>query len=134
MRSIAIWPASSGWFGGNVDMATADVLVVAPDTAFRNSIAFALESGGFSVALHRHMHEGFMSPRARGAACAVVDDDAIDDWKLAREQFDSFAKPVIVLVSLFRSVPDFPVAMCLTKPFLGEPLIDAVSNLIASQQ
>ena len=97
-------------------MATADVLVVAPDTAFRNSIAFALESGGFSVALHRHMHEGFMSPRARG------------------EQFDSFAKPVIVLVSLFRSVPDFPVAMCLTKPFLGEPLIDAVSNLIASQQ
>ena len=115
-------------------MATADVLVVAPDAVFRNSIAFALESGGFSVALCRHMNEGFMSPRARDAACAVVDDDAIDDWKLAREQFDRFAKPVIVLVGLFRSVPDLPVAMYLTKPFLGEPLIDAVSTLIAGQQ
>lgn len=114
-------------------MATAEILVVAPDAAFSRSIAFALESAGFRVSLHRFVDEAFLSPHALGAACAVVDDDAIDDWKSVRQQFERFAKPVILLVSLFRSAPDFPVAGYVTKPFLGEPLIDAVWNVIAGR-
>jgi hypothetical protein len=128
------WVAPSGRIFGNVDMATANVLVVAPDTAFGHSIAFALESGGFNVALHRYADEAFVSPDALDAACAVVDDNAIDDWKRSRELFDSFGRPVILLLSLLRSVPDLPVAKHLTKPFLGEPLIEAVLNVIAGQQ
>lgn len=115
-------------------MARTEVLVVAADADFRHSIAFALESGGFKVALHRYVEEALKSPDARDAACTVVDDDAIDDWKLAREQFYSFAKPVILLVGPFRSVPNFPIARYVTKPFLGEPLIEAVSNVIARRR
>ena len=116
------------------DMATANVLVVAPDASFGHSIAFALESGGFKVALHRYADEAFVSPDARDAACVVVDDNAIDDWKRSPELFDSFGKPVILLLGFLRTVPDLPVARHLTKPFLGEPLIEAVWDVIAGRQ
>ncbi len=114
-------------------MATADILIVAPDAAFGRSIAFALESGGFRVSVHHSMAEALRSPRAGHAACLVVDDDAIDDWNSAGEQFHRFAKPVILLVDLFHPAPDFPLARYVRKPFLGEPLIDAVWTVIAGR-
>lgn len=109
-------------------MGRAVVLVVAPDEGLRHSLAFALESGGFDVVSHAHAAEALASLHARAAACAVIDDGAIEDWKLAREQFDSFAKPVILLAGLFGKTPDLPFTRYLTKPFLGEPLIEAVRN------
>jgi CheY-like chemotaxis protein len=112
-------------------MGRAVILVVAPDDGLRHSLAFALESGGFDVASHSDAAEAFASVQARAAACAVIDDGAIEDWKLAREQFDSFAKPVILLAGLFRKMPDLPFTRYLTKPFLGEPLIEAVRDATA---
>jgi DNA-binding response OmpR family regulator len=112
-------------------MATTEILVVASDAALGRSIAFALESGGFKASVHRSMDEAILSPQAGHAACLVVDDDAIGDWNSAGEQFDRFARPVILLVDLFHSTPGFPLARCVRKPFLGEPLIDAVWDVIA---
>lgn len=107
------------------------VLVVAPDAGLSHSLAFALESGGFDVAMHRRASEAFRSRDAGNAACAVVDDDAIEDWTLARQQFAAFARPVIVLAGMFRTMPDIPSITYLAKPFLGEPLIEAVRGAIS---
>lgn len=108
------------------------VLVAAPDAGFRHSLEFALASGGFTVRAHEYATDAFASDRAREAACAVVDDRAIDDWIQAYEEFSRFARPVVLLVSLFRAVPVRPLVTPLAKPFLGEPLIEAVRVAIAS--
>jgi DNA-binding response OmpR family regulator len=107
------------------------ILVVAPDESFRHSLQFALASDGFCVDTHRSIADAFASEHADAATCAVVDDDAIDNWKQAQEQFSRFARPVILLVSLFRTAPELPLVRPLMKPFLGEPLIEAVRSVVA---
>lgn len=106
------------------------VLVSAPDDAFRRSLEFALASAGFRTDAHLHATGAFASQFASEAVCAVIDDRAVEDWKLAPEQFLRFAKPVVLLVSLFRTPPDFPGVTIVVKPFLGEPLIEAVRNAV----
>ncbi|MGS1097060.1 hypothetical protein ACVCNR_21155 (plasmid) [Aquamicrobium terrae] len=107
------------------------ILVAAPDAGFRRSLAFALDSVGFTAAAYMRAGDAFASCDARVAACAVIDDDAVDDWNLASAQFDEFARPVILLVGLFRAVPALPFARHVMKPFLGEPLIEAVRAAVA---
>ena len=111
---------------------SATVLVAAPDAAFRRSLVFALESDGFAVHAHGQATDAFASDQARDAVCAVIDDDAVGDWALASRQFDQFGRPVILLVGFVRAVPVLPFARLVMKPFLGEPLIEAVRNAIAS--
>jgi ActR/RegA family two-component response regulator len=106
------------------------ILVAAPDAGFRRSLAFALESDGFRVDAHPGAVEAFASRHARGAACAVIDDDAVADWRLAPEQFGRFARPVILLVGFFHTAPALPFTRIVTKPFLGAPLIEAVREAI----
>ncbi len=110
--------------GGNI------VLVAAPDTGFRRSIVFALASERFEIDPHRYAADAFASPQAPQAVCAVLDEEAVENWSEASAQFERFAKPVIVLVSLFGEVPDLPLLRPLAKPFLGGPLIEAVRNSI----
>jgi hypothetical protein len=90
-----------------------------------------LESHGFNVIAHHFLLDAFASPHADAVACAVVDDEAIDDWKRAFDEFRRFAKPVIVLVTFARAKPELPGVSLLAKPFLGEPLIKAVRNAVA---
>lgn len=108
------------------------ILVAAPDAGFRRSLAFALDSAGFTVAAYVSAGDAFTSRLARDAACAVIDDDAVDDWKRASAQFGEFARPVILLVGFFRTVPVLPFARHVVKPLLGEPLIQAVRAAVAS--
>lgn len=107
------------------------ILIAAPDTSFRHSLEFALESDGFRVYAHSYASDALTSVDARRAACAVLDDDAIGDWEQTREQLNSFAKPVILLVGLFHTTPDLPFVKPVMKPFLGEPLIEAVRRAVA---
>lgn len=107
------------------------ILVAAPDEGLRRSLEFALESAGFEVDAHPYAVGAFASNCAGKAECAVIDDRAINDWRLLPDQLRSFARPVILLVSLFRSVPDLPRTTVVVKPFLGEPLIEAVRNATA---
>lgn len=106
------------------------VLVAAPDAGFRHSLAFALASGGFDAKAHAQAAEAFASRHAWEAACAVIDDDAVADWRLAPVQFRQFGRPVILLVSFLHAAPALPLVRPLAKPFLGEPLIEAVRNAI----
>lgn len=109
------------------------ILIAAPDEGLRRSLEFALESDGFTAEAHSHASDAFASSSARHAACAVIDERAVDDWKLAAEQVRQFARPVILLASYFRTVPRLPRVSLVTKPFLGEPLIDAVRTALAGE-
>ena len=107
------------------------VLVVAPDKDFQRSLAFALEADGFNVDSHARSSNAFASQRAGEAECAVVDDAAIEDWRVAEEEFRRFGKPVFLLVGKVIQIPDLPFTTILTKPFLGNPLIEAVREVAA---
>lgn len=109
----------------------AEIIVVAPDVAFRHSLVFVLESGGFAVLSYGSIETAFASPQVRDARCAVVDEEAIDSWQSARGLFEGFARPVVLLVSFLRAAPEAPPVRCLAKPFLGMPLLEAVQQAIA---
>jgi FixJ family two-component response regulator len=109
---------------------SAIILLAAPDAAFRHSLVFALESDGFAVHAHGQAADAFESDAARDAACAVIDDDAVSEWALASRQFERFGRPVVLLVGSLRTVPVLPFVHLVTKPFLGEPLIEAVRNAV----
>lgn len=111
----------------------AQVIVVTPDAAFRHSLSFVLESGGVGVFSYGALDPAFGSRQARDAGCAVVDDQAIHDWQYAQELFRNFEHPVILLMDQFRVSRDVPYARCLAKPFLGEPLLQAVQDAIAGK-
>jgi hypothetical protein len=84
------------------------------------------------VDAHAGASDAFTSEGAHDAACAVIDDDAVFDWTLASRQFDRFGRPVILLVGFLQIVPALPYARFLMKPFLGEPLVNAVRDAVAS--
>lgn len=107
------------------------VLVAAPDPAFRRSLEFALESAGFGTSSHVRATGAFASEEGSRAVCAVIDDHSIDDWKLAPDQFRRFDRPVILLIGRFQAVPQLPLVTLVIKPFLGEPLIEAVRAAVA---
>jgi hypothetical protein len=112
-------------------MAGPIVLVAAPNTALRRSVVFVLASERLEAEAHRYAASAFASTRAECAVCAVIDDEAVENWEDAPAQFERFARPVILLVNLFGKVPDAPLLRQLVKPFLGEPLIKTVRDAIA---
>ncbi len=123
-------PCGSG--GGDPTLITPGiVLVAAPDGAFRRSLQFALESAGFATDGSPHATGAFASKAAGQSVCAVIDDRAIDDWKRAPEQFTRFGKPVVLVTDLIDGRAALPNVTVVIKPFLGEPLIEAVNNAIA---
>jgi FixJ family two-component response regulator len=109
------------------------ILIAAPDASFRRSLLFAFESAGFETYAYRYASDAFASPHVDQVACAVLDEEAIDDLRGARRQFEQFARPVILLVSLFKSVPKLPFLTPVAKPFLGEPLIAVVRKAISGE-
>lgn len=112
-------------------MAGEIVLVAAPNAAFRRSVVFVLESEHLKADAHRYITSALASPAAHRAACAVIDDEAVESWEDAPAQFEQFARPIILLVNLFGKVPDAPLLRQLVKPFLGEPLVRTVRDAIA---
>ena len=114
-------------------MATAEVIVVTPDVAFGHSLIFVLESDGVRVLSYGALDSAFTAPQARDVVCAVVDEEAIYDWQYAQKLFRSFARPVILLADQFGASPGVPLVRCLAKPFLGEPLLQAVQDAIGGK-
>jgi len=107
-----------------------DVVVVAPNAALRHSIVFVLESGGYRVTSFSRIEPALSSSQPGSVACMVVDEEAIADWRGAKEHFADVAKPVVLLVNSLSAAADLPFATCLLKPFLGEPLLRAVQSVI----
>jgi hypothetical protein len=93
---------------------------------------FALESDGFTVSAHVEAAEAFASRQALDAACAVIDDEAVAGWAMASRQFARFGRPVILLTGFLQRVPAPPLTRFVMKPFLGEPLVNAVRDAVAS--
>jgi hypothetical protein len=113
-------------------MASSDVVLLAvADVDLRRSLEFLLGSAGFQASPYPSMVEAFESADARHAVCAIVDDAAVEDWIQARKAFRIFARPIILLVTFFRAMPELPQLKILLKPFLGEPLLDAVRHAVA---
>jgi DNA-binding response OmpR family regulator len=108
------------------------VLVVAPDKDFRRSLEFALEAEGFAVDSYGSMAGAFASSRAEEAGCAVVDDTAIGKWPEVEKEFRHFGRPVVLLSDRIGTMPSLPFTTVLIKPFLGNPLIEAVREVVAS--
>lgn len=108
------------------------VLVVAPDKDFRRSLEFALEAEGFAVDSYGSMAGAFASSRAEEAGCAVVDDTAIGKWPEVEEEFRHFGRPVVLLSDRIGTMPSLPFTTVLIKPFLGNPLIEAVREVVTS--
>jgi hypothetical protein len=111
----------------------AQIIVVTPDVSFMHSLTFVLESGGVGVLSYDALDPAFRSPQARHVGCAVVDDEAISDWQYAEDLFRSFRHPVILLMDQYCPPRDVPYARCLAKPFLGEPLLEAVHDAISGK-
>ena len=107
------------------------VLVVAPDRAFRRSLEFALESARYVTSGYSNIGAALASRTAAEAACVVIDDHAIANWSVAIKQFLRFAGPVVLIIERFNSIPVLQRVTLVMKPFLGEPLIDAVRKAIA---
>lgn len=112
-------------------MTMGEVVVVASDAAFRHSLVFVLESGGFRVLPYGTLDAALASLRNHGVECAVVDEEAISDREYARNLFRAFARPIILLVDCSRASPEAGMVRYLTKPFLGEPLLRAVQEAVA---
>lgn len=106
-------------------MSANEVIVVAPDAAFRHSLVFVLESGAFRVSPFAGINEAFASTGPDGFLCAVVDEDAVDDWAYARAQFERFGRPVVLLVGSHLKFAVGPEKL-VAKPLLGEALLQAV--------
>lgn len=111
--------------------AVALVLVVAPDRDFRRSLEFALETEGFRVEPHASIFQAAASAGALRARCIVVDDAAMAACPGAEDEFRRFAQPVIFLAGGIGPLAGHPFAAILTKPFLGNPLIEAVREIVA---
>ncbi|MEZ5782896.1 MAG: hypothetical protein R3D70_15020 [Rhizobiaceae bacterium] len=107
------------------------VLVVAPDSAFRHSLEFALEAEGFRVSAYETIAKAASSKMFPCAACAVVDDKAVVDLRDDVEALQNTGKPLLLLTSESRKLPPLPMARILTKPYLGELLVDAVLASVA---
>ena len=108
------------------------VLVVAPDKDFRRSLEFALEAEGFTVDSYGSMAGAFASSRAEEAGCAVVDDTAIGKWPEVEKESRHFGRPVVLLSDRIGTMPRLPLTTVLSKPFLGNPLIEAVRQIVTT--
>ena len=108
------------------------VVIVAPHDGFRRSLEFALEAEGFFIESHALLTAALESPLAMSAACAVIDEDAIRDQSGLPEMLDRFGTPVILLVDRLRRLPGTGRVSALTKPLLGNALIDAVRGIAAA--
>lgn len=104
------------------------VLVIAPDDAFRRSLAFALEAEGFAVESHSRLASASASPFALPDVSAVVDEEAIKDSK-AWDALVGSGRPVILLCDAVLPPPLPASVQTLRKPLTGNDLFDRINDL-----
>lgn len=107
------------------------VLVVAPGSAFRNSLRFALEAEGYEVTATATLQAAARPPS--GFACSVIDHHALDDVGAESRTLLAEVAPVVLLANS----PGHPLAAVsfrtITKPTLGPALSEAVRAAVAAR-
>jgi CheY-like chemotaxis protein len=108
----------------------ADILVVAPTDALRESVRFLLEEEDYRVTSVATVEN---VPVARGLfACTVVDHQAVRAMSPhEREAFLHVHRPVVLLANGMPGVVLPDSFRVVTKPLLGAALSDAVGEAVA---
>jgi hypothetical protein len=96
--------------------------VAVPGAELRRSIEFALDADGFDVVSHRSVRAALDSSGAAGAACIVVDENALSERTKDVDALKQFGRPVILLVDRMRVAPQLDRLKVLKKPLLGRLL------------
>jgi hypothetical protein len=102
------------------------ILVAAPGAELRQSIVFALEADGFEVDAHASLGAAIAASGSSGALCFVVDENALNGHANGAMVLQKFGLPVILLVDRLRAIPRLARVKVLTKPLLGQRLIEMV--------
>lgn len=114
-------------------IATRLVIVVAPDSVMRRSLEFALTAEGFLTASLPTIGSALNSQYAETAVCAIIDDNAIEDWSKLDDTLRRFPGPIVLLLGEGDRPVTLSSVIAVSKPFLGEPLIAAVNAIVARQ-
>jgi DNA-binding response OmpR family regulator len=102
------------------------ILVAAPGAELRQSIVFALEADGFEVDAHDTLGSAIAALGASRSICLVVDENALGGHANGVGALRKVGLPVILLVDRMRTIPRLPRIKTLTKPLLGQRLIEMV--------
>ena len=105
------------------------ILVAAPGAELRQSIAFALEADGFAVDAHASLAAAIGAPGSSAALCFVVDENALNGHANGGLALQKIGLPVILLVDRLRAIPRLARIKTLTKPMLGQRLIEMVRGV-----
>lgn len=100
----------------------ANILIVAPDPDFRQSLGFVLEAEGCEVHL-----TGRLPAEADPAAaydCTIVDDKSLP--KRPERCIERLPRPLIILVNRLPAMSSDDSVRLVEKPILGNGLIDTV--------
>ena len=108
------------------------IIVVAPESAFRRSLEFALEVEGFSVESHALLAEAEQSPAAVVALCAIVDECVLKSRTGPPRSLERITRPVILLANELSATAARKGLTVLTKPLRGSDLADALHGLSAA--
>jgi len=104
------------------------ILVVAPDSAFRLSLRFMLESEGYDVVVPRNLEE--VERLRRTAACTIVDHEVLADMKVPLERLLGGAGPLVLLADTLDEMPQAGHIRTIEKPLLGSAVVNAVHDLL----
>ena len=105
------------------------VLIAAPGSELRRSIAFALEADGFTAEAHASLAAAMALPAATTSICLIVDENALDGQGNRAATLKRLGIPVILLADRIRKIPRVAGMKVLTKPLLGPTLVDTVRAL-----
>jgi hypothetical protein len=105
------------------------IIVVAPESAFRRSLEFALEVEGFSVESHALLSEAEQSPTT--AICTVVDEGVLRSKAGPPRSLERITRPVILLANELSATVARKGLTVLTKPLRGNDLVDVLHGLSA---
>jgi hypothetical protein len=104
------------------------ILVAAPGAELRQSIVFALEAEGLDVDAHPTLSSA-IATGSSGCICFVVDENALVGHANGAMALQRFGLPVILLVDRLRTIPRLARLKTLTKPLLGQRLIEMVRGV-----
>ena len=108
------------------------VLVAAPGAELRRSIVFALEADGYVAEAHASLAAAMAASSAASCICFIVDENALDGHTRRAATLKRLGIPVILLVDRIRTIPRVAGMKVLTKPLLGQSLLESVRATASS--
>ncbi|MEC9247191.1 DNA-binding response regulator [Nitratireductor rhodophyticola] len=104
------------------------ILVVAPDSAFRLSLRFMLETEGFDVVVPDSVEEAL---RLRADAdCMIVDHDILIEAGMPVARLAADDGPFVLLADTLQEMPQAEHMRTVEKPLLGSAVVNAVQALL----